>query len=138
MSAAEDRNYDPRRERSIAGLFADLMRETGTLVRTEIELVKTELTEKAGQATGGVVFLVAGGLVALLGVIYLLAAAVLGLAEVMPPWAAALIVGGVVAALGVVLMLMGRNRLRPENLRPQRTAETLRDDKRWAQSQLSR
>ncbi|HEY0832738.1 MAG TPA: phage holin family protein [Azospirillum sp.] len=141
MSTAEDyrgQGYDPRQERPIAGLFADLFRETATLIRTEIELAKTELSAKAGEAAGGAVFIAAGGLVAFLGAIFLLAAATLALAQVVAPWLAALIVGGVVTAIGVVLMLMGRNRLKPRNLQPERTLETLREDKRWARSQLGR
>lgn len=143
MSAAEERLHDPRTQdpgadRPIAGLFAELARETTNLARTEIELAKAELTEKAGQAASGVVWLAAGGLIAFAGFLALLAAAVLGLANVLAPWLAALIVGVVVLAVGGMLVLMGRGRLRPENLQPQRTMETLRDDKRWARSQLAR
>jgi len=141
MSAAEDRDYgrhDPRANRSVAGLFADLARDLSSLVRAEVQLVKTELSEKAGQAVGGVVFLVAGGFVAFAGLLVLLACAVLALSLVVAPWLAALIVGAVVVGIGVVLLMMGRNRLKTENLQPNRTMETLRDDQRWARSQLSR
>jgi len=139
MSAAEDYGrYDPRANRSLAGLFADLARDLTGLVRTELELAKTEMSEKAGQAAGGVAFLAAGGFVAFAGLLVLLACAVLALSLVVQPWLAALIVGVAVVGLGVVLMLMGRNRLRPANLQPNRTMETLRDDKDWARDQLSR
>ena len=138
MSAAEDRSYDPRQDRPISGLFADLARETTNLARTEIELAKAELSEKAGQAAGGVAFLAVGGFIAYAGLLVLLAAAVLGLALYVQPWLAALIVGGVVLAIGAVLLLMGKNRLSANNLQPKRTMETLRDDKRWARSQLAR
>ncbi|HYG87697.1 MAG TPA: phage holin family protein [Azospirillum sp.] len=141
MSAAEDRDYgryDPRANRSIAGLFADLARDMTGLVRTELEMAKTELSEKAGQAAGGAVFIAIGGFVAFAGLLVLLACVVLALTQVVAPWLAALIVGLVVAAIGVVLMLTGRSRLRPQNLQPNRTIETLRDDKRWAQGHLSR
>lgn len=141
MSAAEDRDYgryDPRANRSLAGLFADLARDLSGLVRTELELAKTELGEKAGQAAGGAAFIAAGGFVAFAGLLVLLACAVLALALVVQPWLAALIVGLVVVGLGVVLMLMGRSRLRPTNLQPNRTMDTLRDDKDWARGQLSR
>jgi hypothetical protein len=138
MSAAEDRSYEPRQERPISGLFADLARETTNLARTEIELAKAELTEKAGQAAGGVVFLAVGGFIAYAGLLVLLAAAVLGLALVVEPWLAALIVGLVVVAIGAVVLMMGKKRLSANNLQPKRTMETLRDDKRWARSQLAR
>ncbi|PWC44778.1 phage holin family protein [Azospirillum sp. TSO22-1] len=139
MSAAEDYGrYDPRANRSLAGLFADLARDLTGLVRTELELAKAELGEKAGQAAGGVAFIAAGGFVAFAGLLVLLACAVLALSLVVQPWLAALIVGAVVVGIGAALMLMGRSRLRPENLQPNRTLHTLRDDKDWARSQLSR
>ena len=139
MSAAEDYGrYDPRANRSLAGLFADLARDLTGLVRTELELAKAELGEKAGQAAGGVAFIAAGGFVAFAGLLVLLACAVLALSLVVQPWLAALIVGVVVIGIGVALMLMGRNRLRPQNLQPNRTLDTLRDDKDWARSQLSK
>lgn len=141
MSAAEDRDYgryDPRANRSLAGLFADLARDITGLVRTELEMAKTEVGEKVGQAAGGAAFIAAGGFIAFAGLLVLLACAVLALSLVVKPWLAALIVGVVVVGIGVVLMLMGRSRLRPENLQPNRTMETLREDKRWAQDQLSR
>ena len=68
----------------------------------------------------------------------LLAAAVLGLSNVVAPWLAAVIVGVVVLAIGGILAMMGKNRLKPQNLQPNRTIGTLRDDKRWAKSQLAR
>ena len=139
MSTAEDYGrYDPRANRSLAGLFADLARDMTGLVRTELELVKAEMSEKAGQAAGGAAFLAVGGFVAFAGLLVLLACAVLALALVVQPWLAALIVGVVVIGVGVALMLVGRNRLRPANLQPNRTMETLREDKDWARSQLSR
>jgi hypothetical protein len=138
MSAAEDRRHDPRQERPISGLFSDLAREIAHLLRSEVALAKAEVTEKLSQATNGAALVAAGGLVACAGVLFVLAAAALALALVVEPWLAALIVGLVVVGAGIATMLVGRARLRPANLQPQRTMETLREDKRWAESQLGR
>ncbi|MGQ9367458.1 phage holin family protein [Azospirillum sp. ST 5-10] len=141
MSFAEDRTYHdrpPRAERSVAGLIADLAREMSNLVRAEVALAKTEVSHKVGAAAGGVAFLAAGGLIAFAGFLYLLAAATIALSAVVEPWLAALIVGGVVLLIGLAFVMAGRSRLKPANLQPERTIETLRQDKRWAQSQLSR
>ncbi|MBP2302897.1 phage holin family protein [Azospirillum picis] len=146
MSAAENRaqygrydeQRDPRQDRPLAGLFADLARETANLARSEIALAKAELTDKATEAAGGVAFIAIGGLVAFAGFLVLLAAAVLGLSNVISPWLSALIVGVVVLAVGGILAYVGKNRLKPDNLRPRRTMHTLDEDKRWARSQLAR
>lgn len=156
MSSAEDRDHnpggnaraydaeprvrtDPRvQDRSIGSLFAELAREAANLARTEIELAKAELSEKAASAGGGVAMLAVGGLIAFAGLLFLLGSATLALARVVEPWLAALIVGAVVLAIGGILALVGKSRLKARNLQPERTMETLREDKRWAQSQLGR
>jgi LPXTG-motif cell wall-anchored protein len=67
-----------------------------------------------------------------------LLAIVYGLIETgMDPWLSALIVGLVIVAIGVVLLLRGRESLKPENLAPQRTVETLKEDKAWVQEQIT-
>jgi hypothetical protein len=44
---------DPGAERPLADLFADLARETGALMRQEMQLAKLELSHKAKQAGRG-------------------------------------------------------------------------------------
>jgi hypothetical protein len=63
------------------------------------------------------------------GGLFLLAAATLGLAEVMPGWAAALIVGGVVSLIGLIMLQVGKNKVRPRHFLPERLGEALRKDK---------
>ncbi len=154
MSAAEDRHHrePPHREsvyrepphggrlhdRPITGLFGDIARETTHLVRSEFELARAEISNKVGEAAGGAISLAAGGLVAFAGFLFLLLAATLGLTEVVAGWLAALIVGGVVLLIGLIMVGAGRSRLRARNLQPNRTMESLREDRRWARSQLSR
>jgi len=125
-------------ERSLTSLIADLATETTTLVRKEVELARAEVSEKVSQAAAGAISLAAGGFVALLGLIYILLAAVYALSRVVPDWAAALIVGGVVTLIGVFMLMAGKKKIAATNLQPERTIETLKDDKRWAQSQLQR
>ncbi len=125
-------------ERPLTALIADLATETTTLVRKEVELARAEVSEKVSQATAGAISLAAGGFVALLGLIYILLAAVYALSRIVPDWAAALIVGGVVTLIGVFMLMAGKKKIAATNLQPERTIETLKDDKRWAQSQLQR
>lgn len=127
-----------RDERSLGDLFSDLARETSTLVRQEVQLAKAELTHSATEAGRGVAMLAAGGLVAYAGLIFVLLAIVYGLIEAgLNPWLSALVVGVAVIAIGAVLLLRGRESLKPANLAPQRTVETLKEDKAWAQEQIT-
>jgi hypothetical protein len=127
-----------RDERSLGDLFSDLARETSTLVRQEVQLAKAELTHSATEAGRGVAMLAAGGLVAYAGLIFVLLAVVYGLIESgMDPWLSALIVGLVVIAIGAIMLLRGRESLKPDNLAPRKTVETLKEDRAWVQEQIT-
>ena len=127
-----------RDERSLGDLFSDLSRETTTLVRQEVQLAKAELTQSATEAARGIGMLVAGGAVAYAGLFFLLLAIVFGLIEAgWDAWLSALVVGLVVVAIGAVLVLRARESLKPANLAPQKTVETLKEDTAWAKEQIT-
>ena len=128
----------PRDERSLGDLFAELARETSTLVRQEVQLAKAELTQSASEAGRGIASLVAGGAIAYAGFLFLLLAVVLGLWDAgLEPWQSALIVGLVVVAVGGFLVQRARESLKPANLAPRRTVETLKEDQEWAKEQIT-
>ncbi len=124
-------------ERSLGDLFSDLSRETTTLLRQEVQLAKAELTQSATEAARGIGMLAAGGAVAYAGLLFVLLAVVFGLIRAgLEPWLAALIVGVVVVAIGAILLLRARASLKPANLAPQKTVETLKEDAEWAKEQV--
>jgi Flp pilus assembly protein TadB len=90
---------------STSELVKRLSTQLSELVRGELELARTELTAK-GKRAG------AGGIVALYGVAALIAAAIAGLALVLPLWLSALLIGVVLLIVAGVLALLGRNQLR--------------------------
>jgi Putative Actinobacterial Holin-X, holin superfamily III len=127
-----------RDERSLGDLFSDLSRETTTLVRQEVQLAKAELTQSATEAARGIGMLLAGGAVAYAGLLFLLLAIVFGLIEAgWDAWVSALVVGLVVVAIGAILVLRARESLKPANLAPQKTVETLKEDAAWAKEQIT-
>ena len=121
--------------RSLGELFGDLAQNTGTLVRQEVELAKTEMTQKATRVGKDIGFLLAGGAVAYAGLLAILAAIAIGLGQLgVPWWIAALLVGVVVAGLGGFLVMRGLSALRQETAVPQQTIETLKEDAEWAKA----
>lgn len=129
---------DTRRdERSLGELFAELSRETSTLVRQEVNLAKTEMTQKAREVGKDAGFMAAGGAVAYAGLLVLLAALVLLIGIWIPMWISALIVGVVVAGIGAFLVLRGRDRLMHTSMAPQQTVETLKENVTWAKEQTT-
>jgi putative superfamily III holin-X len=127
---------DTRKEdRSLGDLFAELSRQTGTLVRNEVELAKTEMTEKASKIGKDIGFLAIGGAVAYAGLLAIIAAIIILLGGLLPMWLSALIVGVVVAAVGYALIQKGRDALKRDNLAPKQAIETLKEDAEWAKQQ---
>ena len=122
--------------RSLGDLLAELSRETGQLVRKEIELAKTEMTAKARKAGAQVGMAAAGGALIHAGVLVLLAMLVIALSEMgLAPWLAALIVGVLTIGIGYVLVNRGLAGLRAGSMVPQQTIETLKEDARWTTRQ---
>ena len=122
---------------SLGELFADLSRETSTLVRQEVELAKTEMTQKASRVGKDIGFMAVGGALAYAGLLALLAALVIGLATLgVPWWLSALLVGVVVVGIGYALIQKGLQALKRENLAPKQTIETLKEDAEWAKQQM--
>ncbi|MDP9474688.1 MAG: phage holin family protein [Actinomycetota bacterium] len=127
-----------RDDRSIGELFAELAQESATLVRQEVQLAKTEMSQKASRVGKDVGFLAAGGAVAYAGLLAILAGVIFLLNAVMPLWLSALLVGIVVAAVGYFLVRKGLDALKQEDLAPQETIDTLKEDKEWAKDQTDR
>lgn len=124
-------------ERSLGELFADLARETGTLVSRELALARTELTEKASQVGKDIAFLAVGGLVAYAGLLAILAGVILLLAaNGISLWVSALIVGIVVVAIGYVLVQRGIAALKRQDFAPRQTIDSLKEDTQWAKEQI--
>lgn len=123
-------------DRSLGELFADLARDTSTLVRQEVALAKTEMTEKATKVGKDVASMAVGGAIAYAGLLALIAGVILGLGALgLPLWISALLVGAVVAVIGYVLIQRGRESLASEDLTPRQTIESLKEDAEWAKEQ---
>ena len=102
------------KKRSLFALIADLPRLVGDLIREEIEQLKNELIGKVRHAGIGVALFAAAGFFAFFALAVLVAAAVLGIAQALPAWLAALIVAaallvitGILAALGAAQLKRG-------------------------------
>jgi len=113
-------------KRGLFRLIADVPTLIVQLFRDELESLKLEITKKVkGVAIGAALFAVAA-VFAFLAVIILLFAAVVAIAQVLPMWAAALIVAGALLLIVLVLVLIGTAQFKKGN--PQKTAESVKRD----------
>lgn len=126
-----------RTERSLGELFSELSQDVSSLFQQEVQLAKVEMSQKASQAGQRVGFIAAGGFIAYAGFLAILAAIILGLAEFMAIWLAALIVGVVVAAIGYFLLQKGISDLKNLNPAPEKTIKSFKEDGQWLKQQLS-
>jgi len=129
----ESPKTDPQREpkRSLAALIADVPRLLGELVRGEIESLKKEMLAKLATAGIGIGLFVGAALFALFALMVLIAAAILGFAEVLPAWAAALIVAGILLIIAAILVAAGVSLVKKGTPpAPTETIESIKSDVR--------
>lgn len=117
-------------EPSTAGLIRQLANEVSTLFSKEVALAKAEVNEAIDDAKKGSISMVAGASVLYAGVLFLLGAAVIGLAQVVELWLAALIVGGVTALVGLIMVQSGKKKLEAGSFKPERTIHSMEKDQR--------
>lgn len=127
---------DKADSRSLGDLFAELSRETSTLIRKEMELAKREMAANLREAGTHAGMVAAGGALAHAGLLVLLAAFVIGLAQLgVTPWLAALIIGLLTVGIGYVMANRGLSNLRRTNIAPIQSMESIKEDARWTTGQ---
>ena len=141
MAVANER----KDERSIGQLLKELTHETSTLLKQEVDLAKTEMSEKASRVGANLGEVAVGGGVALLGAIALLMAVIYGLGAILnnflspetASWLAPLIVGGILAAVGYSMIKKALETLKRESLTPKKTTQSLQENKEWLKQKIS-
>lgn len=122
-------------EKSLGQLFGDLVGETRTLLRQEIALAKTELSEKAAYAGRNAGMAAAGALIILLGALPIVAGIVISLGHKIGYATSAFLVGALFAVIGAVLVMKALKALKAESLKPEQTAAQVKETKQWMKEQ---
>jgi hypothetical protein len=131
-------------ERSLGELIRDLSAETGDLLRKEVELAKTEISEKASRVGTDVGAIALGGAMAFAGGLALLLAAIYGLTALLDTflplgvavWLAPLIVGAVLVGLGYGRIKAATHDLKSVSLLPRQTTQSLQENKQWLKAKI--
>src|SRR5690606_12682033 len=108
------------------------------LFQKEMQLARTEVSEKMNQAFAGFVMVLIGAVLLMPAIVVLLQAAVAALVSeggLAAHWAA-LIVGGAALVVGIIIALIGMSRLKARNLTPTRTMTPLQRDAAVAKEQV--
>ena len=126
-----------KEEKSLGELFSELATETSTLVRQEVALAQTELTQKATQAGKNVGYLAVGGFVAYAAMLAVLAGVIMLLGLVILVWLSAILVWLVVGGIGYFLISSALSELRNTDPVPRDTVETIKEDAQWLKNQVT-
>ena len=122
-------------EPSLGQLFSELSEQASTLVREEVALAKTELTDSAKRAGKGVGFMAAAAALGYAGLLSLIATFIILLAQVVRLPVAAIVVTGIVIATALILFQIGRTEMTKRSLAPKHTIASIREDVQWAKSE---
>jgi hypothetical protein len=126
-----------RDDRSLGELFADLASQMGTLVRQELRQAGTEISQRATGVGKDIGVLAVGAVVLHAAFLAIVAAIILGLADLgLSWWVAALLVGLVLAGVGYVLVGRARSAITRADVLPRHTMEQVREDQEWAKDQI--
>lgn len=127
-------NY--RDARSLGELFSELADETRTLLRQEIELARTELTQKAKVVGRNAMLIAIGGVLLLAGLLTSIAWLVIAIGSAIGyGWSSFLVAAAVIGG-GAALVMKGKKTLARASLSPDQTKAELREVKTWAKQQV--
>jgi uncharacterized membrane protein YqjE len=123
-------------ERPVSAVLRDIVDNVQDIVRAEMRLAKTEVTEELGRAGAAGILVALGAVMLMFCMLFALLAVVYALSLVMPTWAAAAIVALVEGVSAAVLVATGVKRFRATRAAP-RTRATVKENVEWAK-QLTR
>lgn len=133
-------------EQPLPDLIRELRDETATLVGQEIALAKAEISEKTRRIARDLIYIAAGVALAYAALVLLLLAirdfllssmVEGGMSAGVAMWLSPLIVGVVAGVVGSVLANQGKKKLADEGITPEKTAQSLREEKNWLKHKIA-
>jgi len=127
----------PPDDRSFSDLLSDALNRLTTLVRTEIQLARTEISLKISKAATGIAMVMGSAAFAISGLVLILLAIAAWLDNAGLSRGFSNLIAGIIGVLvSVGLAWAGLQRLRADQLAPNRTMEQLQRDAMAAKEQL--
>jgi uncharacterized membrane protein YqjE len=119
------------RRESWGELIGELAGQLVGLARDEVSLARRELEQKLKAVQSAAAVVAIGAIIALIATLSVCAAVIIALAEYVGPWQSALIVGLILGMAAGVTILIGVRRFKRTSLRPEKTIETLEENREW-------
>lgn len=118
---------------TVTGVIEDVQ----NIVRGEVQLAKTEIKEDVGKLGKAIGMIGAAAFLALVGFIFLMLGVTYLLNKSLEMWISAGIVGLALLIIGAIIGVVGKNQLQEANMVPDKTIESLKEDKEWASHQIN-
>ena len=121
---------------SIGTLLSGLIGDLQQLIRGEINLAKTEVREELGVMAKAAQLLGAALVFALVGLTIFMLGVAVYLEKWLDRWQALGLDGLILLVIAAIAGMAGKSRLQASNIAPERTIESLKEDKAWASQQV--
>jgi len=125
----------PAGERSTADIVKDIVGNLQDIMRSEIQLARAEMTQKAVSAGRAAAVAVAGGIIAFYAVAFVLVCIFDAIALAIPYWASALVIAVPLLVASAVMLSAGIQQLRKISPKPTQTIRSIQEDVRWLKNQ---
>lgn len=132
--------------RGFRDIVRDLQHEAVLLLRGEMALVRSEMSEKTGVYKKGTRNAIIGGVVTYTGALLFLAGLTclffralvgMGMQNITAMWVAPLVLGIIVLIIGGVMLNQALRHMKDETLVPEKSIDSLKEDKQWAQRKVA-
>lgn len=132
-------------EESVTDLIKDLRDETINMVRQQIELAKTESSEKISSLMRNTSSIASGGAVLYAGFLFLLAGFTIlgyialvsfGLSSVVSLWLMPIITGTIVSIAGWVMISGSLKKIKRTSFVPQKMVHSIKEDQKWIRRKM--
>lgn len=146
MDKTRENIHENAQNRTFADLIKELRDETTLLIKQEVALAKTEVSEKVSLVMRNVLYIALGGSIAFAGLIFLILAVnygsqvlllKMGLSADIAMWLAPLIIGIIVCAIGYGFIQKAISTLSHSSLALEKTADSLKEDKQWIENKVT-
>ena len=121
---------------SFGRTIRDIVANVQEIIRSEVQLAKTEVKEEITSLKKVGIFFGATAICGFYAVGFILLGCVYALSEVLSAWLAALIVGVGIAIVGAVAFILARKEMQHMSLKAEQTIEAAKENVRWAKNRF--
>ena len=118
-------------DRSFSRILKEIVNHFASIIRSELELARTEIGQDMKRVAGAGAFMAFGALLMLYAFGFAGLSAVYALETTLAPWLSALIVAVVAVIIALVFLQIGRSRMKLASIKPEKTIQSLQENFKW-------